>query len=320
MCCFLASAHKSSDEVAVGPSVQICLESQPNSQIPHNKTHIEYHQDHSSLSRDMPSRESREVRNLRVDGTPALISGPVPRRSLPSYKWRGGARYANDGSASAMAYAAEANKVVKLPKDVYLLETIVGKREEDEGHVQYLARWAEPYTADDDTWEPPGNFRDQDIQEYEDRTANDDLEHEEVQEAVGSQTVSQELANNPADNVTTAPTEEAKEDEPAYHDSNARGSFDQAHLLESSTVNEAEAVTRLSQEGDTSAETPSSEGLVSSDAPTDSPMAGQNTQIGAYDDGLDDFQAILDYIDTAEGQGLMLFNDPESELLGDSAY
>ncbi len=52
---------------------------------------------------------SRELRNLAIDGTPALRGGAVPRRVAgASYRWTGGARYENAGTAQDLAWAAEA--------------------------------------------------------------------------------------------------------------------------------------------------------------------------------------------------------------------
>ncbi|KAK0305609.1 hypothetical protein LTR01_006756 [Friedmanniomyces endolithicus] len=52
---------------------------------------------------------SRELRNLAIDGTPALRGGAIPRR-IPrgSYRWTSGARYENAGTAQDLAWAAEA--------------------------------------------------------------------------------------------------------------------------------------------------------------------------------------------------------------------
>ncbi|TKA75546.1 hypothetical protein B0A55_03534 [Friedmanniomyces simplex] len=52
---------------------------------------------------------SRELKNLAIDGTAALSGGAIPNRSTGnSYRWKGGARYENAGSAQDLAWAAEA--------------------------------------------------------------------------------------------------------------------------------------------------------------------------------------------------------------------
>ncbi|KAK1061629.1 hypothetical protein LTR12_009052 [Friedmanniomyces endolithicus] len=52
---------------------------------------------------------SRELKNLAIDGTPALRGGAVPTRAAGgSYRWTSGARYENAGTEQDLAWAAEA--------------------------------------------------------------------------------------------------------------------------------------------------------------------------------------------------------------------
>ncbi|KAK5125261.1 hypothetical protein LTR85_000937 [Meristemomyces frigidus] len=127
----------------------------------------------SRSPRTMPGAMSRELRGLRVSGTPALVGGPIPTTTLPTYQWRGGARYAVDGEYAA-AYAAQAPHERTGETIELTLQAIIGKRTNNTGDTQYLALWAPPFTPRDATWEPTENFSAPAIQHFEQQEAEFD--------------------------------------------------------------------------------------------------------------------------------------------------
>merc|ERR1712004_477853 len=72
-------------------------------------------------------------------------------------------------------------KKKKKAEAEYEVESVVSKRETDEGKVEYLVKW-KGYDASDNTWEPIENLESSQelIDEFEERTENAAVEEEKV--------------------------------------------------------------------------------------------------------------------------------------------
>lgn len=103
----------------------------------------------------------REVRNLDVAGTEALLDGYREQVTVSVYRQRGGL-YELDNSHQTAARAAEDAHGMRLGPGRYHLEAVIGEKVID-GSLCYLAKWA---GIEESTYEPAGHFRPSDIAEW----------------------------------------------------------------------------------------------------------------------------------------------------------
>ena len=104
-----------------------------------------------STSLTMPRRE---LRNLAIDGTEALIDGYRDEGEGLVYYYQG-AYYEHDGTQEATEWAHRDQLMRRLPAGYFHLKAIVGEQTVH-GQLQYLANWAR---YDELTWEPASAFR-----------------------------------------------------------------------------------------------------------------------------------------------------------------
>ncbi|KAK4540878.1 hypothetical protein LTR36_008820 [Oleoguttula mirabilis] len=151
-----------SPPTAATDTSRICFRTpKSNHRILHTQT------DTYDLSTDnMPGAMSREERNLEINGTQALRGGLVPTTAaLPTYQWRGGARYAIDGG-NAQAYALESRYEQAGEAFYWVVDRIIDQRTNNNGGVEYRALWGAPYTPADASWEPAAHFHPTTIAAY----------------------------------------------------------------------------------------------------------------------------------------------------------
>merc|ERR1712107_831225 len=109
-------------------------------------------------------------------------------------------------------------KKKKKAEAEYEVESVVSKRETEEGKVEYLVKW-KGYDASDNTWEPIDNLESSQelIDEFEGRTENAAVEEEEKDATEKMEKVdAKEQENGGANDVDKS--EEATEELKERHD------------------------------------------------------------------------------------------------------
>jgi len=118
-------------------------------------------------SKNNSAWRSRELANLRIDGSDALVHGNRPdRSSRQTYVATNGLVYEDDGTPETARYIAEARVRARLLKGYLPLECIVDEKVGEKGETLYLAKWDGEYSDMEMTWLPAKSFRAKDLEEW----------------------------------------------------------------------------------------------------------------------------------------------------------